>query len=65
MRRQYSKAYVPDEEAAHQARQGVWKGDFEVPADWRREHRNGTAAAHTEMKESAISPGKLSGFCSG
>lgn len=37
--RQYSKEYVKDEEHAHDAHRGIWAGYFEVPADWRREHK--------------------------
>lgn len=63
--RQYSKAYVPDEEAAQQARQGVWKGAFEVPADWRKEHRNATTAAKPEVKGPSTTLGKLLAFHGG
>ncbi len=31
----YSKAYVPDEEAARAARRGLWSGAFIAPWDWR------------------------------
>ena len=41
--RQYSKAYVDDEAVAQHHGDGIWKGSFEEPADWRREHRNGNA----------------------
>ncbi len=34
----YSKAYVPDEETAREARRGLWNGAFIAPWDWR--HRN-------------------------
>lgn len=34
----YSKEYVPDEEAARDARRGLWSGTFIAPWDWR--HRN-------------------------
>ena len=37
--RQYSKEYVKDEQAAHDAHRGIWAGSFEVPADWRRNHK--------------------------
>lgn len=38
--REYSHAYVAQEEAAAAAQLGIWSqgGGFEVPADWRREH---------------------------
>ena len=34
-----------DEAQAQHLRQGIWKGTFEVPANWRREHKNGSANA--------------------
>jgi len=34
--RRYSKDYVPAEEAARNARAGIWNGDFLAPWDWRR-----------------------------
>lgn len=37
MRRQYSKEYIPAEDAARAARKGLWQGQFEEPAQWRRE----------------------------
>jgi endonuclease YncB( thermonuclease family) len=36
--RRYSKAYVPDEDAAREAGRGIWRGTFEAPWDWRRSH---------------------------
>ena len=38
--RQYSKgAYAGDEHAARWARVGMWSGRFQMPAEWRRDHR--------------------------
>lgn len=37
--RRYSEDYVREEDAARQARLGVWSGDFEMPWDWRRGKR--------------------------
>ena len=37
--RRYSERYVPQEEAAKQARRGVWAGAFVAPWDWRRGER--------------------------
>lgn len=39
--RRYSERYVPQEEAAKQARRGVWAGAFVAPWDWRRGERLG------------------------
>jgi endonuclease YncB( thermonuclease family) len=37
--RQYSRAYVKDEERAHTARLGIWSGRFVMPAVWRASNR--------------------------
>jgi endonuclease YncB( thermonuclease family) len=37
--RQYSRAYVEEEERAHTARLGIWSGRFVMPADWRASNR--------------------------
>lgn len=34
--RRYSLAYIRDEKIAHDARAGMWRGEFEAPWDWRR-----------------------------
>jgi endonuclease YncB( thermonuclease family) len=39
--RQYSMEYVRDEDDAKRARHGLWRGQFAMPWDWRREKRNG------------------------
>ncbi len=36
--RRYSKDYVTDEESASSAGIGIWAGQFQMPADWRKEH---------------------------
>ena len=36
--RRYSKAYIPQEEAAKIAHRGLWAGTFAMPWDWRRAH---------------------------
>jgi endonuclease YncB( thermonuclease family) len=36
--RRYSLAYVADEDQARVARRGLWRGEFTMPADWRRTH---------------------------
>ena len=37
--RQYGGDYVAAEEGAHAARRGIWAGEFEMPAQWRRERK--------------------------
>ena len=37
--REYSKDYVKDEEIAKQAQKGIWQGEFQTPAQWRREKK--------------------------
>jgi len=36
--REYSTAYIGEEETARRARRGMWKGTFIMPWDWRRRH---------------------------
>lgn len=44
--RQYSKNYVPLEDAARAAGRGIWNGSFELPEKWRKEHpRGGSSSA--------------------
>ena len=64
--RQYSKQYVPLEEQAHQARKGVWQGDFQMPADWRKQQRAGgpavaPAVAQQPLQLQASLPGASRG----
>lgn len=44
-RRQYSKAYVPLEDAARAAGRGIWSGSFELPEKWRKEHPRGGSSS--------------------
>jgi hypothetical protein len=37
--RHYSTVYIPDEDAAHAAGVGIWRGTFEAPWDWRQAQR--------------------------
>jgi endonuclease YncB( thermonuclease family) len=37
--KEFSRAYVPDEEAAHAGRRGMWNGEFMLPSLWRRQER--------------------------
>ena len=30
---------MADEEAAHSAKQGIWGGRFQMPADWRKQRK--------------------------
>ncbi len=34
--RQYSREYVGDEAEARRERRGLWRGEFDLPRDWRR-----------------------------
>ena len=60
--RQYSKQYVALEEQAHQAHKGVWQGDFQMPADWRKQQRAGSpAVAQQPLQLQASLPGTSRG----
>jgi len=53
--RKYSRAYVPDEQAAERDRAGIWQGRFVAPSDWRRGQRlNGSAYGETGPNGCAI-----------
>ncbi|KAG2430777.1 hypothetical protein HYH02_013616 [Chlamydomonas schloesseri] len=39
--RQYSKDYIPAEDAAHAAHKGIWAGEFQVPSEWRKQNKRG------------------------
>jgi endonuclease YncB( thermonuclease family) len=41
--RQYSTAYVGQEDEAKKAKRGVWAGSFTLPWDWRKGSREGSA----------------------
>ena len=51
--RHYSTAYVADEDAAHVAGEGIWRGTFDAPWDWRRGQRQG--AAQVQSQPQAVS----------
>ena len=38
--RHYSEDYVPEEDAARRNRTNIWPGDFDLPWDWRAQHRH-------------------------
>jgi endonuclease YncB( thermonuclease family) len=46
--RHYSTAYVGDEDAAHLAEAGIWRGTFDAPWDWRRGQRQGAALVQSQ-----------------
>jgi endonuclease YncB( thermonuclease family) len=52
--RYYSTAYVPDEDVAHNAGAGIWRGTFEAPWDWREAQRK--AQAQTEAQSPSQTP---------
>jgi len=45
--RHYSTAYVGQEEAAHAAKLGIWRGTFTAPWDWRHGQRSPSDEATT------------------
>ena len=45
--RHYSTAYVGQEEAAHAAHRGIWRGTFTAPWDWRHGQRSPSDASAT------------------
>lgn len=47
--RQYSKDYVPDEEAARAAKAGIWASQFDAPWDWRKYKGKGQAASYMDI----------------
>ncbi|MDN3625581.1 thermonuclease family protein [Methylobacterium isbiliense] len=56
--RQYSAAYVGQEEAARAAKRGIWAGAFTPPWDWRRGQReSGSAPAATAPTARPSAPG--------
>jgi len=57
--RQYSTAYVDEENAAHAARLGLWRGAFTAPWDWRRGVRTPSASAGASESEPAAACCKI------
>jgi endonuclease YncB( thermonuclease family) len=49
----YSKEYVPDEEAARNAKRGIWSGAFIAPWDWRHRTRETVVLGTTSVPISA------------
>ncbi|KAF5834922.1 high light-induced nuclease [Dunaliella salina] len=55
--REYSKDYIPTEEAAQRAHRGIWDGTFQYPADWRKaEKAKGSNSAEVQGLPRAIPP---------
>jgi len=58
--RQYSKgAYRAEEAQAKQERLGIWRGEFQMPWDWRREMRTGASG----KKKSTSPPNRPANNC--
>jgi endonuclease YncB( thermonuclease family) len=51
--RHYSTAYVPDEDAAHPAGDGIWRGTFDALWDWRQGKRQGAAQVESQAPVSS------------
>ncbi len=51
--RHYSTAYVPDEDAARLAGDGIWRGTFDAPWDWRQGKRQGAAQVQSQAPVSS------------
>jgi hypothetical protein len=58
--REYSTAYIEDEDAARKALRGLWGGTFEAPKDWRKENKaasnNSSSYSPTSSKSSTLIP---------
>ncbi len=54
--RHYSTAYGSDEDAAHLAGAGIWRGTFDAPWDWRRGQRQGAAQVQNRPAASGSTP---------
>ena len=49
----YSKAYVPEEDAARAAKRGIWSGAFVAPWDWRHRDRQTVVLGATAVPVTA------------
>jgi endonuclease YncB( thermonuclease family) len=47
----YSEDYLPEQERAHAARLGLWRGSFEMPWDWRAARRDGEEAPDVTVED--------------
>jgi endonuclease YncB( thermonuclease family) len=54
--RQYSKAYVSQEDEAKAAKRGIWAGSFTPPWDWRKGKREGDAPGAAAITPAPASP---------
>src|SRR6266404_3965095 len=54
--RHYSTAYVGDEDAAHLAGAGIWRGTFEAPWDWREAQRQGQTQTEAQTQPQTPAP---------
>jgi hypothetical protein len=61
--RRYSSAYVAEEDAARQARRGLWAGAFIAPWDWRQRSRDTIVLGAVSVP--ATASGVLTGVTSG
>lgn len=55
--RRYSEAYVDEEARAKSSRQGIWRGDFVPPWDWRKGKRLPSAARDTRRDAGQVTRG--------
>jgi len=66
--REYSSAYVEDEDNARKASRGVWGSAFEAPKDWRKQHNaafsgNDAGPSNTRTGQASIAQqNQLQGF---
>ncbi len=60
--RHYSSAYVADEDAAHVAGYGIWRGTFDAPWDWRQGNRQSLAHAQSQSQGTVADDG-VAGQC--
>jgi hypothetical protein len=62
--REYSTAYVEDEDVARKALRGLWGGTFEAPKDWRKENKaalnNSKSSSPTSSSWSSLNPSSFS-----
>jgi endonuclease YncB( thermonuclease family) len=56
--RHYSTVYVADEDAAHLAGAGIWRGTFDAPWDWRQGKRQ--RAAQVQNQRTVVGDGATS-----
>jgi endonuclease YncB( thermonuclease family) len=49
----YSEDYLPEQERAHAARLGLWRGSFDMPWDWRAARRDSREAPEVTIEDVA------------